>query len=61
MRSLDYFDSVPTLIGGTFLWTRDRVTDGELRKLPRLFEADTQVDGNDGGIAKVRRRNSGIF
>lgn len=49
------------MIGGTFLWTRDRVTDGELRKLPRLFEADTQVDGNDGGIAKVRRRNSGIF
>lgn len=34
LRSLGYFDGVPTLIGGRFLGTRDRVTDSELRKLP---------------------------
>lgn len=52
LRSLDYFDGVPTLIGGRFLGTRDSVTDSELRKLPGgvLFEPDTLVDGNDGGI-----------
>lgn len=41
-----------SMVSGRFLGTRDRVTDSELRKLPGgvLFEPDSLVDGNDGGI-----------
>lgn len=48
---------VPTLIGGRFLWTRDRGTVGEWRKFPGVsYLTWTLVEGNWDIPSKSKRK-----